>query len=899
MTFTPDDSNKLFNRAAEFVLHTDKNIFLTGKAGTGKTTFLRYIRQMTKKRTVVLAPTGVAAINAGGQTVHSFFQIGRGIYLPDDVRLRRSAPKDEEDKRTIGDYFRFNKDKTELMKSLELLVIDEVSMLRCDLMDVIDRLLRWVRDWESEPFGGVQVLLIGDNFQLPPIVSGEEWRFVEQYYDSPFFFSSRVIKENPLLYIELKTIYRQTDPRFIALLNNIRVNSVTPSDMALLQSRYMPDFQPDDKDTYIILASHNRIADDVNRTKLARLPAEEHVFEAVVTGVFPEEIMPAPFTLRLKEGAQVMFVKNNLPHYYNGQMGKITELTESDMIVTLPDGTELPVDITEWVNIRYSWNRKEKRIDEEIIGTFEQYPVRLAWAITVHKSQGLTFGSVIADVGGAFTHGQVYVALSRCSDFSRLVLRSQIGKESIRANPQALMYARNETSEAELERLLDEAKAEALCRQPELKMLASLPDMPVDEVFDKLDEYFNNTELNADSLYARIDALLSENTSALAQKLKAQKWDDETRAVFLYFCHLLVNSSYEAVELSDIQEIFSEKRDFRRVRLTFLNKSFPAIKSGYIRMLNKNSWSLTPKAKKAFLGELPGFDTAVSASDTVVYEQDDFKLKDDKTAKSPYKVVNYESITPKSLYYNAEERKQVESLTKLLTDERFTEVQQRLEAAGMRRGFACLFYGAPGTGKTETVYQIARQVERNILIVNISETKSAWYGESEKLIKDVFDRYRKYSAETGSCPILLFNEADAVIGKRLENTSHSIDQTANAIQNIILQEMETLDGILIATTNLTGNLDKAFERRFLYKVEFRKPALETRREIWQTLIPSLQAGEAQEFASNYDFSGGEIENISRKYTVESILSGDMLTIADLHRFCREEKITSQRAKVGF
>jgi SpoVK/Ycf46/Vps4 family AAA+-type ATPase len=894
MTFVPDSNNRLFNLAAEFVKHTDRNIFLTGKAGTGKTTFLRYIRDTCKKRMAVLAPTGVAAINAGGQTVHSFFQIGRGVYLPDDVRLRRKAPKDEEDQRTIGDYFRYNRDKAEVMKALELLVIDEISMLRCDLLDVIDRLLRWVRDWDSEPFGGVQLLLIGDNFQLPPIVGGEEWRFLEHYYDSPFFFSAQAIKENPLLYIELKTIYRQTDERFIRLLNNIRVNTLTQSDMDMLQSKYIPDFQPAEEDTYIILASHNRIADDVNRTKLDRLPTEQFTFEADTTGIFPEEIMPTPAVLHLKEGAQIMFVRNNMPHYYNGMMGKITQLDETEMIVTLTDGRELPVDRAEWVNVRYTWNRKEKRIDEEIIGTFEQYPVRLAWAVTVHKSQGLTFDAVIADVGGAFTHGQVYVALSRCSDFERLVLRSQISREAIRANPQALIFSRNERTENELVDELEKAKAEAVCRKQAAQTLPALPDMPVDEVFDKLEEYFNDTESGFENLCAKIDALLAANTSAFALKLKAQTWNAEERAVFAFFCHLHINSNYSLVELSDIQELFDQKKEFRRVRLTFLNKSFAAIKSGYISASAK-TWRLTPKARKAFLSEFPGEEAAKDEAAT----PDMFKVKYEPPKADKNTIIEYETITAKTLYYNADERRQVEALTNILKPDKFAEVQQRLEAAGMRRGLACLFYGAPGTGKTETVYQIARQVERNIFAVNISETKSAWFGESEKLIKDVFDRYRRYAAALGTTPLLLFNEADAVIGKRLENASHSVDQTANAIQNIILQEMETLDGILIATTNLTGNLDKAFERRFLYKIEFRKPTAETRAEIWQTLVPSLTSSDAAALAAAYDYSGGEIENISRKYTVESILSGDTLTIDDLHRFCREEKIASSRPKVGF
>ncbi|MDR1764315.1 MAG: AAA family ATPase [Dysgonamonadaceae bacterium] len=891
-----DDNNLIFNQAAEFVQLTDKNIFLTGKAGTGKTTFLKFIRQTTKKQMVVLAPTGVAAINAGGQTVHSFFQLGRGVFLPDDVRLRRKAPKGEADKRCISDFFRYNKDKTELMKSLELLVIDEISMLRCDLLDAIDKLLRWVRDWDSQPFGGVQILLIGDTFQLPPIASGEEWKILAQFYDSPFFFSSQAVRENPLLYIELKKIYRQKDPVFIELLNHIRINSMTAEDMKLLNSRYLPYFQPNDNEPYITLASHNRIADDINRTKLAKLPAEEKVFEARVTGIFPEEIMPTNPVLRLKEGAQIMFVRNNMPQYYNGLMGKISSITDQNMLVTLPDGKEIPVDMTEWLNIRYSWNRKENRIDEEVIGTFEQYPIKLAWAITVHKSQGLTFDRVIADVGAAFSDGQVYVALSRCSSLEGLVLRSVIDNKVIRANSQAMFYARNAVSDDQLDGLLEAAKAEIPKNSPNHALIPNLPDMPVEDVFEKLNEYFS-ADMLFDERADQFAALLADNSTAFAKAIKEQKWKPDELTVFLYFCHLLVNNAYEHVFLSDLEELFDDRRDYRRIRLTFINKSHPAFEPDYIKLDGK-CYVLTRKAKKKFLAEILK-DTAEIPFNR---HENMFDRTFEKTQPKPNQIINFETITEKKLYFNAEERKQLDSLAKLLEKENFKNVQQRLLDAGMRKGFACLFYGAPGTGKTESVYQLARATGRNLFTVNISETKSMWLGESERKIKEVFDSYHRAAILSEPAPILLFNEADAVIGKRMEGGGgRAVDQTMNAIQNIILQEMENLDGIMIATTNLSGNMDSAFERRFLYKVEFRRPTAQTRSEIWQTLIPALKAEEADELAKKYEFSGGEIENISRKYTVENIIRGDSLTIDDLHRFCSEEKLAANKPRptVGF
>lgn len=399
---------------ARFIVEkTDMSLFLTGKAGTGKTTFLREVVSYTKKKCIVLAPTGIAAVNAGAMTIHSFFQFGLGPFVQGVIE-----PKSD---------FRINKSKLELIRHLQLLIIDEVSMVRADLMDHIDVELRRIRR-NSKPFGGVQLLMIGDLQQLPPIAHGGEDELLRQYYKTLYFFSSAALKSMKYSCIELKNVYRQTDRHFIDILNHARDCTLTSQDISDLNARYIPGFSPKPEDGYIRLMTHNRQVDYVNETELEKLDSKPYTFVAAVTGTFPEESYPTADSLTLKKGAQVMFIKNDPERrFINGTLGEVKSIDKDSIAVRLAEsGKTIEVEPMEWQNIRYQFDEESKEISSKQIGRFKQYPLKAAWAITVHKSQGLTFDKAIIDVHAAFSPGQAYVALSRCRTLDGLVLSSPV-----------------------------------------------------------------------------------------------------------------------------------------------------------------------------------------------------------------------------------------------------------------------------------------------------------------------------------------------------------------------------------------------------------------------------------------------------------------------------------------
>ncbi|QNK76264.1 helix-turn-helix domain-containing protein [Winogradskyella sp. PAMC22761] len=447
--------------AWNFVNNTNRNIFLTGKAGTGKTTFLYKLKNEGQKRMVIVAPTGVAAINAKGVTIHSFFQMPFGPILPDEDLNNSTSFKRK-----------FNKTKIDIIKSLDLLVIDEISMVRADLLDGIDKTLRRYKD-RNKVFGGVQLLMIGDLQQLSPVIKDHEWQLLKPFYNNAFFFSSIAYKSSDPIAIELKHIYRQDNPVFIEILNEIRNNNLTPKSAEELNKRFIPDFKPDDNEGYISLTTHNNKARQVNIEKLVELKGKTKTYKATVEGNFPEHSYPNNDLLELKVGAQVMFIKNDSSpekRYFNGKIGRVILLDKDEVVVHCPDDDfNINTKLETWENIKYTVDSDTKAISEDKIGSFTQIPLRLAWSITIHKSQGLTFEKAIIDAQGAFAHGQTYVALSRCKSLEGLVLKSKIESNQIISDYNVINFNKN----AEVNQPDDSILLESKC-QFQLGLIADM-----------------------------------------------------------------------------------------------------------------------------------------------------------------------------------------------------------------------------------------------------------------------------------------------------------------------------------------------------------------------------------------------------------------------------------------
>ena len=504
--------NQKLEFVEELVLYTDSHIFLTGKAGTGKTTFLKNLPLKTYKRMAVVAPTGVAALNAGGQTIHSFFQLPFGPLPPDSKNI-------------TAQLHRVKKQKLNLIRSLDLLIIDEISMVRADVLDAIDTVLRRVRR-SQKPFGGLQLLMIGDVHQLAPVAKAEEWEVLSPYYDTPYFFGSQVLKKTPYICVELEHIYRQHDADFITLLNKVRNNQMDAECVRLLNSRFMPSFVPKDSEGYITLTTHNYQADQINESKLEAIKESPLIYMADIHGTFPENTYPTKEELELKIGAQVMFVKNDPSpekSFYNGKIGRLVGYNEKDdTLIVLCGNEHISVGKLTWQNMEYTINGETKEIEEKEIGSFTQMPLRLAWAVTIHKSQGLTFDKVIVDAGQAFAHGQVYVALSRCTSLEGLVLTTRISSNALVNDFSVNQFVDTLPEKEPTQEIVDDLR-----HQYEFETMVDLINfLPIYEDFGKLTKVLmNNDTLFENSLLRDI----SHRRTSVQDKLCSVSWKFEAQ----------------------------------------------------------------------------------------------------------------------------------------------------------------------------------------------------------------------------------------------------------------------------------------------------------------------------------------------------------------------------------
>ena len=454
-----DLNNPEFQDAWDVLQHTHRSVFLTGKAGTGKSTFLKYIRDNTKKKTVVLAPTGIAAVNVGGQTMHSFFKIPFKPMVPDDPDYANPA--------RMRKMLRYTKEKVKLIQQLELIIIDEISMVRADIIDFVDRVLRVYSGNMREPFGGKQLLFVGDIFQLEPVVTHDTRDILRRYYRNFFFFNARAFEQINLVPIELRKIYRQSDNDFIALLDRVRINHATAPDMTQLNRRCNPDYQEVNGEFAITLATRRDTVDSINDEHMKALKTPEYIYEGVIEGDFPENSLPTAYRLALKEGAQVIFIRNDKQgRWCNGKIGRVTRLSDQSVYVALEDGAEMQVEWEVWENMQYTYNEKEKKVEEKVLGSFSQIPIKPAWALTVHRSQGLTFNRVVIDfAGGAFTGGQTYVALSRCTSLEGITLLKPLSERDIIVNPAVVEFSRLFNNRQLINEAMEQERANQLYRR--------------------------------------------------------------------------------------------------------------------------------------------------------------------------------------------------------------------------------------------------------------------------------------------------------------------------------------------------------------------------------------------------------------------------------------------------
>jgi hypothetical protein len=633
-------TNPKLELAANFIRYTDKHLFLTGKAGTGKTTFLRNLKNLTWKRHVVVAPTGVAAINAGGVTIHSFFQLPFGPQIPEELANRIQA-SNQDAKHSASRFQQFTREKINIIKSIDLLVIDEISMVRADMLDAIDAVLRRYRN-RNLPFGGIQLLMIGDLQQLAPIAKEEEWRLLRDYYDSVYFFSSKALQKTDYVSIELTTIYRQSDEDFIRLLGKVRENKLDEESFAALEKRYIPNFRPGTDEGYITLTTHNYQSQDINAYRLTDLKGKTHTFNAEITGDFPLYNYPTEEILKLKVGAQVMFIKNDpspLKLFYNGKIGKITGIDEDTIYVQCP-GDDSPISVSplEWQNCRYTLNELTKEISESVIGSFRQYPLKLAWAVTIHKSQGLTFEKAIIDARQAFAHGQVYVALSRCRTLEGMVLSTSISSQALRTDLTVGDYVKKLEENAPDENRLETAKYAY-----QRSLIAELFDFSLfhrrlSYLQKQISENTSSFDPGKAESISKLDQKLRAEVTQVAEKFmtqvnhyltqnpdieKNEELQDRIKKACTYFVPrfetIVINAMPEAEAdnkvlkkaVDDLLERFGSEAQVKYACLQHCVKGFTV--AGYLEVRAKSSIEPPPRRRKASLPDYPA--TGVSYPD--------------------------------------------------------------------------------------------------------------------------------------------------------------------------------------------------------------------------------------------------------------------------------------------
>ena len=526
-----DKDNPELQNALQIIQYTRRSLFLTGKAGTGKSTFLRYIANNTKKKCVVLAPTGIAAINAGGCTLHSFFKLPFHPLLPNDTQFSI---------RKIRDTLKYNSEKRKLLQELELIIIDEISMVRADIIDFIDKVLRIYCRNMREPFGGKQLLLVGDVYQLEPVVKEDERRLLQEFYSSPYFFNAHVFREMGLVSIELKKVYRQNDPRFISILDNIRTSHVSESDLAMVNTCVGHDVTQEGLS--ITLSTRRDVVDHINEEKLKELPDSPVIYRGVVKGEFPESSLPTPLELELKLGAQIMFNKNDkCKRWVNGTLGVIIGFSddESETIYVHTDNDQdVEVEREVWSNVKYTFNETEKKIEEQEIGTYTQYPLRLAWAITVHKSQGLTFKNVKIDfTGGVFAAGQTYVALSRCTSLEGISLQKPVRRSDVFIRPEVANFAKSYNDESRISTALKQSRADKLYHDASEAFAEGNMQEALDAFFLAIHSRYDIEKPASKRLIRRKLSVINRLKEEKAQLVRQMKEREETiRSLAVEYC---------------------------------------------------------------------------------------------------------------------------------------------------------------------------------------------------------------------------------------------------------------------------------------------------------------------------------------------------------------------------